>query len=100
PRLPAALLVAALLLACCSPAAAKDLTVEKTDRGVTVKIDGQLFTEYLILSGAKQILWPIIGPTGKPMTRAYPMETVAGEEADHPHQRSLWCAHGKVDNID
>lgn len=87
----------------CAPALqAKDLKVEKTARGVKVSVDGQLFTEYLILSGAKPILWPIIGPTGKPMTRAYPMQDAAGEEhdRDHPHQRSLWCAHGNVDGID
>ena len=48
--------------------------MERSDNGAIVKIDGQLFTEYLIRSGSKPILWPIIGPTGKPMTRAYPMD--------------------------
>src|SRR6185295_6745835 len=79
---------------------AKDLTVEKTERGVTIKVDGQVFSEYLIKSGAKPVVWPIIGPTGKRMTRSYPMEELANEEHDHPHQRSLWCAHGNVDDID
>ena len=61
-----------------------------------VKIDGQLFTEYLVKSGTKPILWPIIGPTGKPMTRDYPMRDRPGEQKDHPHQRSLWFTHGDV----
>ena len=44
-----------------------EFTVDTTDRGVTINLDGKLFTEYLIKSGNKPILWPIIGPTGKPM---------------------------------
>ena len=51
-----------------------EVTVEQSPNGAVVKIDGQLFTEYLIESGGKPILWPIIGPTGKPMTRAFPMK--------------------------
>ena len=64
-----------------------------------VKIDGQLFTEYLVKSGTKPILWPIIGPTGKPMTRDYPMRDRPGEQKDHPHQRSLWFTHGDVNGV-
>ena len=64
--------------------------------GAVVKIDGQLFTEYLVKSGTKPILWPIIGPTGKRMTRDYPMRDRPGEQKDHPHQRSLWFTHGDV----
>ena len=64
-----------------------------------MKIDGQLFTEYLVQSGTKPILWPIIGPTGKPMTRDYPMRDRAGEKKDHPHQRSLWFTHGDVNGV-
>ncbi|HEX3870303.1 MAG TPA: DUF6807 family protein, partial [Pirellulales bacterium] len=75
---------------------AGEFTVEENDRGVTVNVDGKLFTEYLIKSGTKPILWPIIGPTGAKMTRAYPMETVEGEKQDHPHHRSLWFTHGDV----
>ena len=66
-------------------------------KGAVVKIDGQLFTEYLVRSGTKPILWPIIGPTGKPMTRDYPLRDRAGEKTDHPHQRSLWFTHGDVE---
>jgi hypothetical protein len=89
--------VAVLICALRAPAAT--FTAEKTDRGVTVKIDGQLFTEYLVRSGVKPILWPIIGPTGKPMTRAWPMEKGTGEKTDHPHQRSLWFDHGAVNGV-
>jgi hypothetical protein len=84
---------------CALRASAATFTAEKTVHGVTVKIDGQLFTEYLSRSGTKPILWPIIGPTGKPMTRPWPMETGKAEKHDHPHQRSLWFDHGAVSGV-
>jgi hypothetical protein len=96
------LLVTTLVLLVALDARAATFTTEKTDRGVTVKIDGQLFTEYLIRSGTKPILWPIIGPTGKPMTRPWPMEpnnTQGVKKPDHPHQRSLWFDHGNVNGV-
>ncbi len=100
-RLPKILvpLVAATLLRG-SDAAAAEITVERSEKGAVVKIDGRLFTEYLTRSGTKPILWPIIGPTGKPMTRDFPMRNRPGETKDHPHQRSLWFSHGSVNGID
>jgi len=79
---------------------AGEITVEPSDAGQIVKIDGALFTEYITESRSKPILWPIIGPTGKPMTRAFPMEKIKGERWDHPHHRSLWFTHGNVNGVD
>ncbi|HEV3023561.1 MAG TPA: PmoA family protein [Pirellulales bacterium] len=79
---------------------AAELAVVKSGRGVAVNADGKLFTEYLIATGPKPILWPIIGPTGVAMTRAFPMELVDGEKQDHPHQRSFWFTHGNVNGVD
>jgi hypothetical protein len=79
---------------------AAEISVQRSENDVIVKIDGQLFTEYLIRSGTKPILWPILGPTGKPMTRAYPMQQGTKETKDHVHQRSLWCTHGNVNGVD
>ena len=76
-----------------------EITAQRSEKGAVVKIDGRLFTEYLVRSGTKPILWPIIGPTGKPMTRDYPLADRAGEKKDHPHQRSLWFAHGDVGGV-
>ncbi len=83
-------------------AASAEITLEKSAQGIAVKTDGQPFCDYLIRSGSKPILWPIIGPTGKRMTRNWPMDdSVAGEtDRDHPHQRSLWFTHGNVNGID
>lgn len=92
------LLVSAFVVNVARPA---EVTVERNEQGAVVKIDGQLFTEYLIKSETKPILWPIISPTGKRMTREYPMRDVATEtKKDHPHQRSLWFTHGKVNGVD
>jgi hypothetical protein len=74
-----------------------EITVEKSAQGAVVKVDGQLFTEYVTLSESKPILYPILGPTGKKMTRDYPMvKDSKDEEHDHPHHRSLWFTHMEV----
>ena len=55
--------------------AAAELEAKLSEDGkkVTVTIGGKLFAEYLTCSGTKPIIWPIVGPTGKRMTREYPM---------------------------
>lgn len=78
---------------------AAELTATQSDRGVTIKIGDKLFAEYLVQSGSKPIVWPILGPTGEPMTRAYPMVKHTDEKDDHPHHRSLWFAHGNVNGV-
>ncbi len=46
---------------------------------------------------AKPYFWPLNGPNGKPVTRAWPMEKAKqGESTDHPHQKSAWFCHGDV----
>jgi hypothetical protein len=67
---------------------------------VRVEIDGQLLTEYRASDGPKPYYYPVIGPTGQPCTRAYPMAQVEGEDRDHNHQRSFWFTHGNVDGVD
>jgi len=80
--------------------ASAEVTTERNDAGVVIKLDGQPFAEYLVRSGSKPVVWPIIGPTGKPMTRFYPMAEHPGESHDHPHHRSLWFTHGRVNGVD
>lgn len=68
---------------------------------VTVTVDGKLFTRYLANATGRPALWPIHGPSGKAMTRAFPLQSnLPGESSDHPHHRSLWFAHGNVNKID
>jgi hypothetical protein len=82
-------------------AADPKITAEKSDSGVDVKIDGKPFATYVFKSGAKPIVWPIIGPTGEEMTRAWPMKDgVEGEKKDHIHHRSFWFTHGNINGVD
>ncbi len=93
--------VGALILGAAGQSLA-EITVEPSEKGATVKVDGKLFTEYVTGYGEGEILdtpilWPILGPTGKAMTRSYPMaEGHKSERKDHPHHRSLWFNHGDV----
>lgn len=100
-HLPACAASLFVVIAIVRSAASADIAVEKTDSGVVVKVGDQPFTTYVFQSKVKPILWPIIGPTGKEMTRAWPMrEGNPDEKTDHPHQRSFWFTHGEVNGID
>lgn len=91
----------AIALVAARGTAADHVAVQPTETGVNITLDGQPFTTYLFKSGAKPILWPIVGPTGKEMTRAYPMRKGNPEEKmDHIHHRSLFFTHGDVNGID
>ena len=86
-----------LLLAQDASARSDQFVLTQHKKGVRIELNGQLFTDYLIQSGSKPILWPIIGPTGVEMTRAFPMEKGrAGESSDHAHHRSFWFTHDNV----
>jgi len=101
--LAASLLVAALVLVL-TPSTRADVGVKKTDSSVEVTLDGQPFATYIFNSGFKPIIWPVIGPTGKEMTRAWPMRQLPpgdkSEAVDHVHQKSFWFDHGNVNGID
>ena len=99
------LLLLSALVACAALfssgySAAAEITLKQHKGGVSVAIDSQGFTDYLTETGPKPILWPIAGPEGIAMSRAYPMKDVPGEKHDHPHQRSLWFTHGDVNGVD
>jgi hypothetical protein len=93
------LLSCIIMMLCASTARAAEhkFTVNRTPQGgVEVKADGQHFASYVIDQGNKPYLWPIHGPTGKSMTRAFPMEQVEGEQRDHPHHRGITFSHDKI----
>jgi hypothetical protein len=102
-RVATLILPAFVLATLLAKTAAAEITAEPSEEGVVVKIDGQLFTEYVFDPDLEPklgpILWPIIGPTGRPMTRAYPMGEGPNERKDHPHHRSLWFNHGNVNGL-
>ena len=78
-----------------------EVTAEKADGKVVIQVDGKPFATYLTQSGTKPCIWPIIGPTGKAMTRQYPLGPIQEtERKDHIHHRSLWFTHGDVNGLD
>ena len=77
------------------------LSLIEEEDGITVLIDGELFTRYLISSGSRPAMWPIIGPTGEEMTRAFPIAAARkGEQKDHVHHRSLWIGYEGLNGND
>ncbi len=87
------------------PASADDSKsegVELITRGarIEVRVGGQPLMTYVPDDGPKPYYYPVIGPTGRAITRAYPMARVEGEKTDHPHQRSMWFTHGSVNGVD
>jgi len=100
-KLTLGLLLAVLVCTLPKFSQAAKVSVEQKGDNAVVTVDGKPFTEYLAQSGPKPILWPILGPTGQPMTRQYPMilEPIATERQDHIHHRSFWFTHGNVNGV-
>ena len=70
--------------------------IKQDSDGLTISVGGDLFARYVTQSANKPYMWPIIGPTGKAMTRSFPMKLIdqeAKEQRDHPHHRGLWFGH-------
>jgi len=78
-----------------------ELTLKKTDTGYDVRIGDQFFAGYITDYEGAPIVHPIVGPTGKKMTRDFPMKRdYERVQTDHPHQRSFWFAHGNINGLD
>lgn len=76
--------------------------VRLTDSGgkVRIEINGEFFSEYHYTGVSRPFLYPVMGVANLPMTRNWPMKEAPDEERDHPHQRSLWYAHGNINGHD
>lgn len=76
------------------------VSVRRDGDDAEVQVRGKLFTRYVTKGANKPYFYPIIGPTGAPITRHYPMREVEGETRDHIHHRSFWFTHGDVNGFD
>lgn len=76
------------------------IKVERSNSLVGVRINGKPFMNYVFEGAPKPYCYPIHGPNGERVTRAFPMDMVPGEDTDHPHHRSLWFTHGDVNGVD
>ena len=82
------------------PVGAEDVKIVDEGDKAVVTIDGQPFTEYRYQGYAKPILYPVLGPGQKSMTRHYPMQKdVDNEASDHPHHKSIWYTHDEVAGV-
>jgi hypothetical protein len=76
--------------------APRGFSIQKLATGVNVEFDGNPFAGYVIDRANKPYVWPIVGPTGKQMTRGYPLVDLPTEpekQRDHPHHRGLTFGH-------
>lgn len=81
----------------------RGLSLRQGASGVTVEANGGPFAVYVIDQANKPYLWPVVGPTGKPMTRAYPMRDLPEEpvaQRDHPHHRGITFGHESAGGAD
>jgi hypothetical protein len=84
-----------------SPEQKRAFEVQNTATGgAIVRLYDEPIAEYIVDCGNKPFLWRIIGPTGKSMTRSFPMADVPGETTDHVHQRGLTFGHQSVNGFD
>ncbi len=61
--------------------------------------DGEFGVYHFGNDAPRPYLWPLRGPEGHELTRAFPMENRDGEKHDHPHHRSLWTAFDEVNGV-
>jgi sugar phosphate isomerase/epimerase len=79
---------------------AKKVSINDVDGKLRIEINGELFTEYNYRDVPRPFFYPVIGPTGVPVIRHWPMKEGKDEEKDHKHHRSLWFTHGEVNGHD
>src|SRR5687768_5700085 len=73
---------------------------DRTGEAVDFRIGGEPFTSYQYgARWTRPFLHPVLGPGGRRVTRAYPMEDAEGESTDHPHHKGVWVAHGDANGV-
>jgi len=78
----------------------RNVRINDVDKKLSVEINGKLFTEYNYQDVPRPFFYPVMGPTGVPIIRHWPMKEGKDEAQDHRHHRSLWFTHGEVNGVD
>jgi len=98
--------VAAALVLCAAQAFAeppgfqRNFTYKKSNGAVDIILGKQVVARYVYKDTPKPYIYPLLSQLAIPVTRNYPMRTVAGEPTDHPHHRSFWIGFGDVNGVD
>ena len=83
-----------------TPRLTAEVAITELPDRIRVAIDGAVFTEWRHQDWVGPYLYPVIGPNGENITRHFPMKPgVAGEDADHPHHRSIRFSHSDVNGF-
>ncbi len=87
-------------VACVLPLAAQ-VKLAQSPTQIEIDVDGKPFsTLFFGPETHKPYMHPLRSPSGKVVTRGYPMVDLPGEPKDHPHHRGLWFTHGEVNGLD
>lgn len=78
------------------------IDVRQEPHRIAITLAGQPFAVFRYEPEmSKPIVWPLVGPDGLALTRAWPMsEEDSAESRDHIHHQSFWVAHGDVNSVD
>lgn len=83
-----------------APAPESNVILREGDEQLEILLpDGPFGTYHYEKTAPRPYIWPLYGPGGVELTRAFPMENREGEKQDHPHHRSLWTAFDEVNGV-
>lgn len=82
-------------------ASATAFSVHESDDRLEIRKGDRAILTYRYGGVSRPFFHPVLAPGGAELTRRWPiLEAAPGEEKDHPHQKSLWFAHGAVNGHD
>lgn len=85
----------------CGGETVSGLKLSQGEDVVRVEIDGKPFTSYYFSPGGQR---PLVRPFLSPVVLADGTELTSDQSmingGDHPHHRSIWVGHGKVNSVD
>ncbi len=90
-----------LCLNCQGTSTNVSFNVNENNKAVEVYINDIYFTSFIYPDNLeKPCLYPIKTPSGKFITRGFPLNPRPFERTDHPHQIGLWFNFGDVNGLD
>lgn len=89
-----------LTLAFQATLAFSQVKVAVQDNQIAVSVNGKPFTALQKGRDAnKPYLSPLLTASGKHVTRGFPIEKIADEPTDHPHQRGMWIGYEHLSGV-